>query len=269
MPNCNALDPMETISPYDGGLTRQAALVRLPQGSGCVYMDQTEVTVAEYRAFADSNARFQSWDPRCVSWKQTLSNPSRTPDDACTIPRDQADPFADQKPIRCVDWCDAQAYCQSAPRGRLCYQLANGGSAQPENMPDEWPSACTNAGTTAWPWGNAPDLTACNVDQPDQGCAAAGFSCGPVAVATFPGCVGPSKIYDLIGNVREWIGVCEAVGASAPDGACDTGGGGYGDPIESCTNPNGAVAKSNRRPDVGVRCCYDLSETQRQVAGLP
>src|SRR5208337_33032 len=103
-------------------------------------------------------------------------------------PASQGLPFDPQKPIRCVDWCDAQAFCTAARGGRLCYRVASGGSAQPENKNNEWPSACSNSDTTEWPWGN-PDAGVCNLGQPPQGCGTSGFSCGPAEVGTFGACV--------------------------------------------------------------------------------
>jgi formylglycine-generating enzyme required for sulfatase activity len=192
---------------------------------------------------------------------------------AMTIPGNQADPFMSDKPIRCVDWCDGEAFCRiargSGNLGHLCYRTVSGGTVQPENQKAEWPSACSNSGNTTWPWGDMADGGVCNLDQ--QGCGSSGFSCGPASVQTFPSCKSASGIFDLIGNVSEWLGICGANNATSPDTPCMMAGGGYLDTLASvgCFNVEPSLAKSGRRPDVGFRCCYDLTPADRQQAGLP
>jgi formylglycine-generating enzyme required for sulfatase activity len=251
-----------------------SALVQITNSPACIYMDATEVTVAAYTAWATANPTFAAWDPACTAWKPPgPSNPAASPGDTCTasVPSSQADPFDPQKPIRCVDWCDAQGFCNAARGGRLCYRAAVGGSLQPENKADEWPSACSNSGTTAWPWGDDPDAGECNVGQPPQGCGTNGFSCGPVEVAMFGTCVDRAKVFDLIGNVSEWMGICSAQGITTGASSCETAGGSYADPLDSihCNDLLGVeYPKSSRRAEVGFRCCYDLNLIEKQDAGL-
>jgi sulfatase modifying factor 1 len=271
---CGALPPSEILSVVPGraGPQWQAARVDLPATSNCAYMDETEVTVAEYGAWADASGGFTDWDSRCVPWKTTVSDPERSPSDACVmaIPADEDDHFAPDKPIRCVDWCDAEAFCRDERGGHLCYRTAGGGSVQPENEPDEWPSACSNADTTVWPWGNGPDATLCNIGQPATGCTSVGFSCGVAPVRSFTGCVNENGIFDLIGNVQEWLGICAAIDPSSPDGTCALRGGGYDDSLAgSGCGLDETLPKATRLPDVGFRCCYDLTAAQREMAGQP
>ena len=84
---CGALPPSEILSVVPGraGPQWQAARVDLPATSSCAYMDETEVTVAEYGAWVDASGGFTDWDSRCVPWKTTVSDPERSPSDACVM----------------------------------------------------------------------------------------------------------------------------------------------------------------------------------------
>jgi formylglycine-generating enzyme required for sulfatase activity len=121
-----------------------------------------------------------------------------------------------------------------------------------------------------WPWGDVPKSNACNLGQ-QAGCGGFGFSCGPVPVRSFEGCRNGNGIFDLIGNVTEWLGNCAALKVDAPEGACSTIGGSYDDTIENltCRNALSTFSKSGRSPRIGFRCCYDLTPVERQTCGLP
>jgi sulfatase modifying factor 1 len=250
-----------------------AAVVPIANSPECIYMDTTEVTVAAYTAWATANPGFTKWHVWCA-WKGTgPSNPAGATADTCAanVPTSQELPFAPQKPIRCVDWCDAEAFCRSARGGRLCYRYSVGGSSQPEGVNNEWPSACSNASTTEWPWGNSRDGGVCNVGQSPQGCGTDGFSCGPAVVQTYPTCVNQAQIFDLVGNVSEWLGVCSAQMLTTASSSCMIAGGSYANPFDTirCDDVSSLRPKSSRLPDVGIRCCYDLTLVERRDAGLP
>ncbi len=246
-------------------------LVRLAASPEAIYMDKTEVTVAEYQPWVDgSGGSFTDWHAWCSNKTPGASNPAKAAMDACTatIPARQTDPFALEKPIRCVDWCDAEAFCRTARNGHLCYKSVGGGTALPENKADEWSSACNNAATTVWPWGDAHDLSACNLGQ-SHACGSFGFSCGPVPVQTFPRCRNVNGNFDLIGNVAEWLGTC-AANMTSPESGCQIAGGSYDDELDSlnCSDLK-AQPKYGRSPAIGFRCCYDLTLAERQKCGLP
>jgi sulfatase modifying factor 1 len=275
-PVCEALpaQKVKSVPPSGTGPDWTVVLVPYAGEADAAYIDKTEVTVEEYQPWADANAgSFTSWHPWC-QWKDRgPSNPSGVPADACStsIPTNQPEPFARKKPIRCVDWCDAEAFCRTARGGRLCYVAAGGGAVAPEGRPDEWKSACSNRSRTVWPWGDTssqPNI--CNLGQ-QAGCGASGFTCGPAPVQTFRDCRNESGAFDLIGNVAEWADLCGNQSLSDSTGSCITMGGSYADSLErlSCGTYFSNFPKSSRSPAVGIRCCYDLTPLERQTCGLP
>src|SRR6185437_5545544 len=117
-------------------------------------------------------------------------------------------PTKGSDPVVCVDWCDAQAYCAWAGK-RLCGAIG-GGPATTYGDPNEsqWYNACSNGGTTSFPYGNDYVAGDCN-----GGATVA-------AVGTTPGCQGLTSpyfgIFDMSGNVKEWEDHCMPRGL-APD----------------------------------------------------
>jgi formylglycine-generating enzyme required for sulfatase activity len=139
-------------------------------------MDETEVTVAAYRACVDARA--------CALPKFTeirANYPKRV-----------------DHPVNEVAWPKAKAYC--AWRG--------------QSLPTEaqWEWAATGGDGRRWPWGNAPaptcefaDFTVGDLVSPggDAGCHGGGSSpvkAHPKGNKTWP----TGALYDLAGNVWEW-----------------------------------------------------------------
>jgi protein-disulfide isomerase/uncharacterized membrane protein len=106
-----------------------------------------------------------------------------------------------QVPALKASWFDAKAACEKAGK-RLCTE-------------EEWVSACQNARAvdddkngetaddmiegTAYPYGDYHDDGRCWDDK-------AGDQFRPVYTGEMPGCRTPTGIYDLTGNVEEWVG---------------------------------------------------------------
>jgi len=229
---------------------RGPEMVRVPSHPGgyCFWMDVTEVTWGQYKAFvADASV-----NPKLLtecSWNESLE------DQACqtTGPLAQAGKLslADDHPVACVDWCDARTFCHWAGK-ELCR------ATDPNNVAtasgSSWFAACTNAGTTSVAYGSSPDDKTCNGAANTTNCA--GGACGSTAAGSLPGCVtqGDSRIYDLNGNVSEWIGACKAIGAT---GECYAAGGSFMQQTISCTRQEPLPANTSAG-DVGFRCCaYD------------
>jgi formylglycine-generating enzyme required for sulfatase activity len=248
-------------------------------GTTCVWIDRTEVTVENYQEWlAFLGGRAPDWaalggEGQCT-WKQGgPSNPAGDASDECRrgieaqTERHEEGAFEPKKPIRCVDWCDARAYCAWAGK-RLCFGVNNSGVLLPRGKPPEWDRACSVGSTREYPYGTAYDHAACNVDQTHEGCVAANGGntlCGPTAVDQLPRCkASASAPSDLSGNVQEWVDVCASGGSDGgADALCNRRGGSYLDIASSAACI--AISPTSRRdrdPTTGFRCCADLTPAE-------
>jgi formylglycine-generating enzyme len=187
-----------------------AVRVTRPGGSFCI--DATEVTVAQYRAFVSAGGG-ASPDPACNGADAGAPPPACEP----------LSPGKDAYPVTCVTWCQASAFCAWAGK-RLCGRIGGGaGAVDAENDPSqsEWMYACTGGTTNAYPYGPSFDATKCNTN------GSATIPAGSLATCQggFPG------VFDLSGNVEEWVDACQVdsclarggeFGAVAADVACTT-----------------------------------------------
>jgi formylglycine-generating enzyme required for sulfatase activity len=220
-------------------------------------IDGTEVTIRQYNEFlmaaeADAAAVAQpaecSWNTDVAVKIRGLCTPSHV--DLSTRPDD---------PITCVNWCDAYAFCAWAGK-RLCGKVG-GGSLQvaPVNevfdpQQAQWFAACTDFGAYTFPYGatsaNQYVRGACNTQDVDGG--------DIVAVASEPQCVGPyPNLYDMVGNVAEWLDACQLSGSEHVADPCYEGGDSYfaraGGPGR-CDNHN-SDSRDYADVFVGIRCC--------------
>jgi len=94
-------------------------------------------------------------------------------------------PGQDVHPVRGVTWDQAGAYCSWANK-RLLIEA-------------EWEAAGRGPGASPqiYPWGNDPTAGGKTFDMPDQ---------DTYAVGSLPFNVSPSGVFDLVGNVWEWVG---------------------------------------------------------------
>lgn len=247
--------------------------VDLPSGA-CFWIDRTEVTVEAYRRWLDEVASADvMWRKDC-GWKQSRTELSATnPETACDeplSPRDH-DPFADRKPVRCVDFCDAAGFCSWADK-RLCGDIVDGGISDPRGSLREWSQACTNGTATVYPWGDDVTDAECRaLEEGAESCVARDAVCGPDIVGEARGCSSRAGAVDLLGNVAEWSLAC--VNAPADAGpeprACLALGGSFEQPLQSCALQR--VEQSDARlRDVGFRCCADLTPAEHvQIAQAP
>jgi formylglycine-generating enzyme required for sulfatase activity len=225
------------------------AMVRVGTAVNNFCIDSTEVTVAQYREFTSATPDGTAEQPPECAW-----NASFAP---------AAGGAADDLPITGVDWCDARAYCAFAGK-RLCGKQKNdtfAGSVMASELADfntnEWLLACSNVGALSYPYGGIHQPKACNTGEADAG--------GVVPVHSKPLCQGGfTGVYDMVGNVWEWIdGVC-----SVPDGGdaaagpgkelCIAKGNSYlNSGINVTCRPDGKMPRDRLSVDVGIRCCSD------------
>lgn len=243
-------------------------------GTHCV--DLTEVTKAEYQRFLDS-APSPFAQPTECRWNvdfAPLSAPSAV-DSSCDVTFhpdvNDAAKFPN-RPVVCVDWCDAQAYCAWAGK-HLCGRIGGGTEGTPTddgNVIDdaarsEWDRACVGPDATAYPYGASFDPAACHYD-PSPTSPTRLF---PVDVASTPSCHGKAgtpwaAIYDLSGNVAEWTDSCNRPqkGVDPATQSCTARGGWWrddrtGDPLGCAATPDRALVWPRSRADdhIGFRCC--------------
>jgi formylglycine-generating enzyme required for sulfatase activity len=157
-------------------------------------------------------------------------------------------------PQVCVDWCDAQAYCEAHGK-RLCGRIGGGSnSAMFGNHLDrsQWYYACTSNGAHAYPYGDTYNAYVCSYDN----------AWGTFEVGQKSGChsdVDPwDAAYDLSGNVSEWTDECEA-NTSGWDPCLTRGGSfftGHDTTRVRCEDDSREI-RSHLDYDLGFRCCAD------------
>jgi formylglycine-generating enzyme required for sulfatase activity len=195
------------------------------------WLDKTEVTVVAYRACVD---------------KGSCPKPARS-SVSCTW--DQGEP---QLPISCVPWTSAQAFCSSA------------GKRLPTEV--EWEMAARGSTPIRYPWGG----------QSAAGCGAAVTlasdatqrSCSgkrPMKVGSHVMGASPFGIFDMSGNVEEWVADWYAETASdlSPRAGAShvlRGGGWLSPPSAARTTSRNWGSAREMGPNVGFRCAKDATD---------
>jgi formylglycine-generating enzyme required for sulfatase activity len=127
-------------------------------------IDLHEVTVAHYRACVEDGACTQP--------------------DPCNFAR----PDAENHPINCVDWEQAQTYCAWA------------GKRLPTEA--EWEKAARGTDERTFPWGEEPaDCERAVIAEDGDGCGQDGTH----EVGSRPLGASPHGALDMVGNVEEWV----------------------------------------------------------------
>jgi len=210
-------------------------------------IDATEVTRCQYGLWLATDPP-TSGQPGACSWNSSF-------EPACQWPPEGKG----NHPVVCVDWCDAYAYCQAMGK-RLCGAVGGGAfQASNDDSTSEWYMACSCLGERDYVTGDEGEAAEflCNGK---QGLGTTG------PVGSFPACgtcgLLPG-VFDLSGNVGEWVNFCE--GAGDADDRCAARGGSYRNSRQflRCDYPatldfTGGWARGDRHETLGFRCCASL-----------
>ncbi|MBL8610592.1 MAG: SUMF1/EgtB/PvdO family nonheme iron enzyme [Myxococcales bacterium] len=235
-------DILSRSDPGCPGPGRGPAMARV----GNVCIDRTEVSNAHYLAFLNDKAKSTAGLPApCTNHTPTAGS---TVPGACPS-KARAD---GRFPVSCVTFCDATAFCRWSGR-RLCGALGSGDRVSPAAnigySVDEWTHACGAAKGDLYAGGGKPsNACALSLDElPD------GFVPYGAHEVDLKRCEGPAGVFDLAGNVSEWVNAC-----NTDNTKCRVAGESYSwaDPDDPgrCTyaddDPPLAVYT-----DLGFRCC--------------
>ena len=236
--------PNDASSPtVDGGSTSDCPGTAGPKGVrvGMYCIDATEVTRSQYAAFLTAMPARPNSIPSCVS-------------NSSYVPRSDWPPAPGEqdRPVMAVDWCDAHDFCAWAGK-RLCGKIGGGPVAPADAQSaksDQWFAACSKAGLRSFPYEGAYDAVACN-----------GGESTPLDkrvrdVATYGKCEGGYPgVFDLSGNVWEWVDACNADAADPATTSCRVRGGDFneGPATMGCS---ASVSQPRIGPGrFGFRCC--------------
>lgn len=256
---CDEIPP----SKIDSQRSTTQVLVKI-EGGECFWIDKTEVTVEQYEKWLDANKGYSAWYSTHCIWKTSTNDPSRDAQDVCRASlTSEDDPWAPKKPIRCVDWCDAEAFCRTAG-ARLCSSYATA-YAPVEVSTEQWQMACTSGSASALPWGDDACWNCCNLATGTVCPNGQGGKCQPAEVGAREKCASSTKVMDLLGNVREWVFSCKA-GATAEDAKapCRALGQSFADSWEtqSCSGLGAQLPRDTRDAETGFRCCAELTPSE-------
>lgn len=205
-------------------------------------IDVTEVTRAAYEHWLSLSPRPGNGnvDPDCLSALDLV------PDAKCSSDPSTCQDGCANHPQVCIPWCAAREYCRWTG-GRLCAGI-DGAHISPEQAEEsEWRQAC-NGGDEArkYPYGTSYVKGACN----DGGDATGGEQV-TVEVSSLEACATPEGVFDLVGNVREWIDACDGEYCIAPGGDYTAA---HPHQID-CDFKSILLGRAGRYPNVGFRCC--------------
>jgi len=151
----------------DGGQNSEKP-VRVIELEG-YWIDQYEVSMAQFYAFVSATGHRE---PRLAGYLTLASV-------------DLASFLEPAKPVAGVSWEDADAYCRWK------------GKRLPTEA--EWERAAKGQGQREWPWGDTPDPLLANLEGVEDHFA------GTAPVDSFDAGRSPYGLYNMTGNVMEWV----------------------------------------------------------------
>ena len=238
---------------------------------GALCIDATEVTRGAYAAFLATTPPA----PRAECTWNTDRNPTLDEATGVGCTSDQIDLSTHPDlPVVCIDWCDADAFCQSAGK-QLCGAIAGGPdayddlAAQSDPAKSQWALACAGEEKHAYPYGDAYVRGACR----DATLALADGGLSAANAGSTSACHGPvgttrAAVFDLSGNVAEWVDACEISPGDHAAQSCMLRGGYFREEDDLDAGPNESLrcdvtvgGRLRQRRDhhddhIGLRCCF-------------
>lgn len=242
------------------------AMIEVSTPSGERYcVDSTKVTQRQYAEFLAANEGSPgSEDPTC-KWNTSYGpnfHDDTTSGGGCYVGPTfdgshvtESDWFSPEttpnRPVVCVDWCDAFAFCRWSGK-RLCGRVG-GGAVKTAEFADpktsQWYNACSNQGATAYPYGDEYEAKECGLGEaPVLADVSAANACH-AASGMF------AEVYGMSGLTSEWTDACE-YSESAGMTLCVAPGGAGSAEVARCDFA-GLIAPEAGDSGTGFRCCKD------------
>lgn len=228
-----------------------------PKDNYCI--DSTEVTLSHYKEFLDAAVDPSTQINECKAWNNNF-NPAALGNGCDLFNFSQLLLSDPQRPMVCVDFCDAHAYCKWAGK-RLCGKI-NGVGLPPGDTgkadQSQWYRACSEAGLRAFPYGNTFEPLNCIGNEFDGVFGYNGMSDYAHAAGSTASCEGGSTgLFDMSGNVWEWEDACS--GTNGMGDNCQRRGGSYtGFETDLLCTASQAILRESAYRSTGFRCCADL-----------
>ncbi|MFT5686922.1 MAG: sulfatase activating formylglycine-generating enzyme, partial [Myxococcota bacterium] len=118
----------------------------------------------------------------------------------------------------------------------------------------EWEQACAGEHDRRWPYGNTYNKTACH-DLSESATEEGGY---PVASGSYRNCQSPEGVFDLSGNLWEWV----AVGTGGARGVLRGGGWNLSAGLNQC-RARAEAQQDHSSFQFGTRCCGSAAEVTR------